>query len=141
AVSMTLRGPSGAVVDSSTVSLDASQQTARFVSELFPALTNFEGTLELSASQLIAALALRQNFASGIFSTLPVSPTPAEVFFSPNAGTSTRIVQEINQAQATIDIAMYSFTRDEITGALIAAKNRGVQIRVLADSSQAGGTG
>ena len=36
---------------------------------------------------------------------------------------------------------MYSFTKDEIADALIAAKNRGVQIRILADSSQANGTG
>jgi phosphatidylserine/phosphatidylglycerophosphate/cardiolipin synthase-like enzyme len=63
------------------------------------------------------------------------------VFFSPNAGTSARIVQEINQAQNTIDIAIYSFTRDEIADALIAAKNRGVTIRILADSGQANGTG
>jgi len=103
-------------------------------------LSNFEGMLEITAPRALAALALRQNFASGIFSTLPVSPTPTEVFFSLNAGTSARIVQEINNTLDTIDIAI-SFTRDEIADALIAAKNRGVQIRILADSSQAGGTG
>jgi phosphatidylserine/phosphatidylglycerophosphate/cardiolipin synthase-like enzyme len=138
---MTLRSTSGVTVNTGTVSLNPSQQTARFVSELFPGVSNFEGTLELSASRSVAALALRQNLASGIFSTLPVSPTPTEVFFSPNAGTSARIVQEINQAQNTIDIAIYSFTRDEIADALIAAKNRGVTIRILADSGQANGTG
>src|SRR5206468_7941378 len=63
------------------------------------------------------------------------------VFFSPKAGTSARIVQEINQTLSAIDIAMYSFTRDEIVDALIAAKNRGVTIRILVDSSQADGTG
>jgi phosphatidylserine/phosphatidylglycerophosphate/cardiolipin synthase-like enzyme len=63
------------------------------------------------------------------------SPTPTEVFFSPNGGTSARIVQEINRAQSTIDVAIYSFTRDEIADALIAAKNRGVAIRILAKTS------
>ncbi len=112
-----------------------------FVSELFPSVTNFEGMLELTSSSSIVALALRQNFASGIFSTLPVSPTSTEAYFSPNAGTSSGIVQEIQRTQNTIDIAIYSFTRDEIADALIAAKNRGVTIRILADSSQADGTG
>jgi len=95
----------------------------------------------VTAPRSLAALALRQNFATGIFSTLPVSPTPTEAFFSPKAGASAKIVQEINQALDTIDIAIYSFTRDEIADALIAAKNRGVQIRILADSSQANGIG
>src|SRR5262245_6386682 len=140
-ITLTLRGASGATFSSTTLSLVPLQQTARFASELFPGLSNFEGTLEITAPHSLAALALRQNFASGIFSTLPVSPTPTEVFFSPNAGTSAKIVQEINQALSTIDIAIYSFTRDEIADALIAAKSRGVQIRILADSSQASGTG
>jgi hypothetical protein len=137
---MTLRGPNGAVVSTGSVSLNAAQQTAKFISELF-SITDFEGTLELSAPESIAAVAIRQNFASGIFSTVPVSPMPTEVFFSPNAGASSKIVQEINQTQRTIDIAIYSFTRDEIADALMAAKDRGVRVRILADSSQANGTG
>jgi phosphatidylserine/phosphatidylglycerophosphate/cardiolipin synthase-like enzyme len=68
-------------------------------------------------------------------------PVGRNVFLSPKGGTSAKIVQEINHAQDTIDIAIYSFTRDEIADALIAAKNRGVEIRILADSSQASGTG
>jgi phosphatidylserine/phosphatidylglycerophosphate/cardiolipin synthase-like enzyme len=50
-------------------------------------------------------------------------------------------VAEINKAQDTVDIAIYSFTADEIRDALIAAKNRGVAIRIIADISSAGGTG
>jgi len=140
-VTLTLRSTNGAAFSSSAISLEPLQQTARFASELFTGLNNFEGMLEVTAPRSLAALALRQNFASGIFSTLLVSPTPTEMFFSPNVGTASRIVQEINQALSTIDIAIYSFTRDEIADALIAAKNRGVQIRILADSSQASGTG
>jgi hypothetical protein len=140
-VTLTLRDSSGAATGTTVLSLGSSQQTARFVSELFPGISNFEGMLEITALRSLAALALRQNLASGTFSTLPVSPSPTEMFFSPNAGTSARIVQEIQQTQSTIDVAIYSFTRDEIADALIAAKARGVQIRILADSSEANGTG
>jgi len=61
--------------------------------------------------------------------------------FSPNGGVRNRLVSEINKAQSTIDIAIYSFTADEIRDALIAAKNRGVAIRIIADTSSANGQG
>src|SRR5262245_6541351 len=73
AVTMTLRNSNGTVARTATLSLVPSQHNAQYVSELFTGVTNFEGTLELSAPQAISALALRQNFSSGIFSTLPVS--------------------------------------------------------------------
>ncbi|HYR87951.1 MAG TPA: phospholipase D-like domain-containing protein [Terriglobia bacterium] len=94
----------------------------------------------LTAPRELAAIALRQNFATGIFSTLAVSPTPIETYFSPRVGVSTRIIQEIERALST-NIAIHSFTLDVGGDALIAAKNRGVQVRILADSSQANGTG
>ena len=59
------------------------------------------------------------------------------MFFSPNDGAASRIVHQIQQALNTIDIAIYSFTRDDIADALIAAKSRGVAMRILADSSEA----
>lgn len=140
-VSINVRSPNGTTLTSTTQTLAGSQQTARFVSELLPAVTNFEGTLELSSSSSIAAFALRQHLASGIFSTLPVLPQSIETYFSPRAGISTRIVQEIQRSQSSIDVAIYSFTRDEIADALIAAKNRGVVIRIIADTSQSAGLG
>jgi hypothetical protein len=141
ALTVTLRSNLGLFSDTTTINLSGSQQTAKFVSEMFPGLGSFEGTLEVSSQKPVAALALRQNFASGIFSTLPVTPSPSEAYFSPRAGIASRIVQEIQLAQNTIDIAIYSFTRNEIADALIAAKARGVQIRILADTSQAAGLG
>jgi hypothetical protein len=140
AVTMTLRDAAGVTVNTGSITLGQSQQTARFVSELFPGTANFEGTLELSSARPISALALRQHF-SGIFSTLPVTPSPTEAYFSPHAGIGSRIVQEIGRAQTSIDIAIYTFTLDAIADALITAKARGVQIRILADSSEANVTG
>jgi hypothetical protein len=139
-VSLTLRTMDGAAQSVVTTSLAPSQQSARFVSELFSLVSTFEGTLEISSTFPIAALALRQN-VSGIFSMVPVSPQNAEVFFSPAGGTSARIVQEIQRARTSIDIEIYEFTRNEIADALIAAKNRGVAIRILADISEAETTG
>jgi phosphatidylserine/phosphatidylglycerophosphate/cardiolipin synthase-like enzyme len=77
----------------------------------------------------------------GIFSTIPVSPVPTETYFSPNVGIASRLVQEIDAAQTSIDIAIYSFTLNSVADALIDAKSRGVQVRILADISQATGAG
>jgi hypothetical protein len=136
-ISMTLRSSDGMPLSAVTVSLSSSQQSARFVSEIFPGVNDFEGTLEVSSRYPIAAVALRQNVSSGIFSTLPVSPQSVETYFSPRGGISERIVQEIERAQTSIDIEMYTFTRAEIADALIAAELRRVAIRVIADSSEA----
>lgn len=140
-VNMTIRAANGTIAATSSLSLASFSQTARYVGSLFPSLTDFEGMLELTSANTIAVLALRQNLISQIFSTFPVAAVGTEVYFSPNAGTSTRIVQEIGRAFGTLDVAIYSFTLDEIADALIAARNRGVAVRILADSSQANGTG
>lgn len=138
-----LRNQSGSIAGTQVMSLGPSQHAARLVSEFFPGIAGFEGSLEISATSAVAVLALRQS-SSGIFSALPVVAPAAgalESFFSPNGGVAARIVQEIQRARKSIDIAIYSFTRDEIADALIAAKNRGVAIRILADSEQAPGVG
>src|SRR5579871_4148149 len=113
------------------------QQIARFASELFPSLNDFEGTIEISSAQPIAGLALRYNEDAGVFSAVPVSPQSEQVYFSPRGGISSLIVQQIQNTQNTIDIEIYEFTRTEIMNALIMAKNRGVSIRVLADRGEA----
>jgi len=58
------------------------------------------------------------------------------VHFSPKGGCQEAIVGQIDNAQKTIDIAMYYLTSREIAQALVRAKDRGVQIRILLDKSQ-----
>lgn len=142
-LTLTLRNPNGSAAGTQALPLGPSQQTARFVSELFSGLSGFEGSLEITSPVPVSAFALRQH-TTGTFSALGVaaaSSTTLESFFSPNGGTAARIVQEIERTQTSIDIAIYSFTRNEIADALIAAKNRGVAIRIIADSGQAPGSG
>ncbi len=96
---MTLRGNNGVAVNSSPIVLSPSQQAAKFVSELFPGMTNFEGTLELAAPRSIAAIAIGQHF-SGIFSTVPVSPRPTEVFFLPTPVLRQRLCRRLIKPRA-----------------------------------------
>jgi hypothetical protein len=55
-----------------SISLDAMGHAARFVSELFPGVGNFLGSLTVLAPAGVAALTLRQNEAPLSYTTLPV---------------------------------------------------------------------
>ena len=59
-----------------------------------------------------------------------------EVYFSLYDNPQKEIIKNINQAQAFINIAMYTFTDQEIVLPLTNAQKRGVKIRVYLDRSQ-----
>ncbi|MDD4250880.1 MAG: phospholipase D family protein [Candidatus ainarchaeum sp.] len=58
------------------------------------------------------------------------------IYFCPQDFCSTRMISEINSAQDTILVAIYSFTHSEIADALINAKQRGVKIIIVMDYLQ-----
>jgi len=59
-----------------------------------------------------------------------------EVYFSLSDNPQKEIIKNINQAQASINIAMYIFTDREIALPLIKAQERGVKVRVYLDQDQ-----
>jgi phosphatidylserine/phosphatidylglycerophosphate/cardiolipin synthase-like enzyme len=59
-----------------------------------------------------------------------------EVYFSLYDNPQKEIIKNINQSQAFINIAMYTFTDKEILLPLINAQERGVKVRVYLDRSQ-----
>jgi len=61
-------------------------------------------------------------------------PTVA-VGFSPSASQNALqlVLSTINSARRNIDVAAYSFTSKPVAAVLVAAKNRGVAVRVVAD--------
>ena len=70
---------------------------------------------------------------------LPLSCLAAstEVAFSPNGGATALVVKAIGEAHRSIRVAAYSFTSKPIARALMEAKKRGIDVRVVLDSSQA----
>jgi phosphatidylserine/phosphatidylglycerophosphate/cardiolipin synthase-like enzyme len=58
-----------------------------------------------------------------------------EVAFSPNAGAAEAIVDLLGEAKETIRVAAYSFTSKPIAQAMLDAHKRGVDVRVVLDSS------
>ena len=72
------------------------------------------------------------------FSLFPFAKT--EVYFSLSDNPQKAIINNINQAETFINIAMYTFTDKEIALALISAQERDVKVRVYLDRSQIGST-
>ncbi|MCX7342929.1 MAG: phospholipase D family protein [Proteobacteria bacterium] len=58
------------------------------------------------------------------------------VCFTPNQACFPKILQYIDNAQSSILLLGYSFTSKPLTDALIKAKNRGVNVRIVLDHSQ-----
>ena len=61
------------------------------------------------------------------------------VYFSPRGNCEKMIVEKINSAKKTIDVAVYFINNDKIVKAILNAKNRGIKIRILTDKTQAKG--
>lgn len=77
-------------------------------------------------------------FVLAIVMATPVLTTAeptVSVGFSPSAGQSALqiVLSTIDGAKRNVDVAAYSFTSKTIAAALVAAKNRGVSVRVVAD--------
>lgn len=80
---------------------------------------------------------------SGLFvllgaAALAIAPreTELEVHFSPRGGCEGQIVAKIGQARQAILVQAYSFTSAPIASALVGARARGVDVRVILDRSQ-----
>lgn len=60
-----------------------------------------------------------------------------EVYFSPSLKCETEIINLLDNAQETIDVAIYSFNNENIAKAIYRAQKRNIKIRILADKTQA----
>jgi cardiolipin hydrolase len=68
-----------------------------------------------------------------IFLGSPLLPQ-SEYLFSPHGNITKRIIEEIEKAETEIIIAIYMITSEKIVHALITAKKRGVNIKMVTDS-------
>lgn len=71
----------------------------------------------------------------------PPQATPnVRVHFSPEEKTDTVIAAEIDKAQTSLDIAMFTFTNTTVVAAVERASRRGVAVRLVVENKQAGST-
>jgi phosphatidylserine/phosphatidylglycerophosphate/cardiolipin synthase-like enzyme len=67
--------------------------------------------------------------------TMPAAGT-IEVAFSPNEGSERLVVKVIDSAQRELRVLAYSFTSVPVTEALVRARHRGVDVKVIADQKE-----
>jgi phosphatidylserine/phosphatidylglycerophosphate/cardiolipin synthase-like enzyme len=68
----------------------------------------------------------------------PAGPAASEdgitVYFAPDGGAQEAIISHINSARQSIDVQCFHFTAEPLAAALMAAKDRGVDVRVVIDA-------
>lgn len=67
------------------------------------------------------------------------SSNAVDVYFSPSHDCENQIIAGFNNAQKDVVVSVYSINNPRIVPAMIAAKKRGVSLRVLTDRVQAAG--
>jgi phosphatidylserine/phosphatidylglycerophosphate/cardiolipin synthase-like enzyme len=72
--------------------------------------------------------------------TQPLVVKNLETCFSPNESCDQKLIGVINSAKKTLDVAIFSITHPEIAAAITAAKNRGVDVRMVVDKGQSEST-
>ena len=92
-----------------------------------------------------------EMFVQGLFGAGSPRNTPypqvevdghlVETYFSPEDDTQERLVDLLNGAQESIYFLAFSLTSDELASALVAAQQRGVEVRGVMDKSQASNQG
>jgi phosphatidylserine/phosphatidylglycerophosphate/cardiolipin synthase-like enzyme len=64
-----------------------------------------------------------------------IGSTAVQSYFSPTDQTTAHIVEAINSADYTLDVALFTFTNNDLGDAVIAAKERGVSVRCIIENS------
>lgn len=64
-----------------------------------------------------------------------IGSTAVQSYFSPTDQTTAHIIDAINSADYTLDIALFTFINNDLGDAVIAAKNRGVYVRCIIENS------
>lgn len=70
------------------------------------------------------------------FSFLCINPR-SEVFFSPDDSPTKRLIELINSTQKRVYAAVYMLTDKQIAASLVAAKKRGVDVKIIVDRATA----
>jgi phosphatidylserine/phosphatidylglycerophosphate/cardiolipin synthase-like enzyme len=63
-----------------------------------------------------------------------VGSTPVSLYFSPSDQTTLHIIEAIDAADVTLDVALFTFINNDLGDAVVAAKNRGVAVRAIIEN-------
>ena len=84
-------------------------------------------------SRIILFLALVAPIGCAVQQPVAVVAQQIEIAFSPEAGAEALVLKVIGSARQSIRLAGYSFTSPAVVRSLMAAKRRGVDVKILVD--------
>lgn len=87
---------------------------------------------------LLAALLLCSNAIAEV--SRPTVVSNLETCFSPNENCDQKLINVINSAKKTLDIAIFSITHPDIAASIVAVKKKGVDVRMVVDKGQSTGS-
>ncbi len=119
--SVTLSGLDPATVYYIKAVSDSGVSTIETTQKVFSTASNSSGTIRVYFNYGVDG-----SFSNGSY---PINTTPASV--------EAAIINKINEAESTIDIAAYNNNRATIVAALTAAHNNGIQVRYIMDDETA----
>jgi hypothetical protein len=90
---------------------------------------------QLVTSTQLQTLTVTQVTATGAQTQL------VEYCFSPSGNCASVLIKWINHASKSVHVLIYSFTLDNVRDALVQAKKRGVDVKIVFDEEQARGQG
>ena len=90
-----------------------------------------------SASE--ASVNMTQTEANTLVFSDAALPANFDTCFSPDQGCDEKLISFMHAAKSSLDIAIYSLTLRDVVTELVAAKARGVTVRVIADREQSNG--
>lgn len=85
---------------------------------------------------LVVGIISKYTTADNIYAGNLPTDTPYSVCFTPGGNCTKLVVRNIDNAHKTILMQAYSFTSVQIAKALVHAKQRGVDVKVILDDSQ-----
>lgn len=98
--------------------------------------------LDFNASEVSGYFPYKDNSGNDLNTLFPSfggssqSDSKVTAYFCPQDACADHLIQRINSSQKSLYIAIYSFTHDGIADAVIAAKKRGVDVKVIFDYDQ-----
>lgn len=97
---------------------------------------SFRSGTALAAPALVLAMLAGQTCASTL---VPLDGATAEACFTPGNDCAAVVVSAISSARQRVWLLGYGFTEDRIVEALLAARRRGADVRLVLDRSNADG--
>jgi phosphatidylserine/phosphatidylglycerophosphate/cardiolipin synthase-like enzyme len=129
----------GAALGSATVTATKTE-TSVIYQTVVQATTS---TLTLTLRETLTETAFRTTTATSVVTTTSTAtttvsiPSVRETCFSRVERCDVLLISLINRANRSVYVAVYSFTRDSLAAALIYAKERGVEVRVVIERERA----